>query len=170
MPEEESAVAGAIESRRREFSTGLSCARSALSKLGFPPCAIPSGPDRAPLWPSRVVGSITHCTGFCAATVALQEDYVALGIDAEVDEELPLCVLELISVDEERKWLANDHGASIGTEPVTAVQMAERKGVRAPAWPERTWRTAKPLPEHHAPPGPKAGRGCGRPISASLLQ
>lgn len=107
MAEEESAVARAIESRRREFSIGRACARSALSKLGFPPCAIPSGPDREPLWPSGIVGSITHCPGFCAAAVALQEDYVTLGIDAEVDEELPPGVLELVSVNEERKWLTN---------------------------------------------------------------
>jgi len=107
MAEEESAVAGAVDSRRREFSVGRACARSALSKLGFPPCAIPSRPDRAPLWPAGIVGSITHCAGFCAAAVALQQDYVALGIDAEVDEELPSGVLELISVNEERKWLAN---------------------------------------------------------------
>jgi len=105
MAEEESAVARAIESRRREFSIGRACARSALSKLGFPPCAVPSGPDREPLWPSGIVGSITHCAGFCAAAVALQEDYVTLGIDAEVDEELPSGVLELISVNEERNWL-----------------------------------------------------------------
>ncbi|MDK1493915.1 hypothetical protein QN219_28415 [Sinorhizobium sp. 7-81] len=106
MVEEESAVVSAVESRRREFAIGRTCARSALSKLGFPPCAIPGGPHRAPLWPSGIVGSITHCAGFCAAAVALQEDYVALGIDAEVDEELPSGVLAIISVDEERQWLA----------------------------------------------------------------
>ncbi|UVK49305.1 4'-phosphopantetheinyl transferase superfamily protein (plasmid) [Mesorhizobium sp. AR07] len=107
MAEEESAIATAAESRRREFSIGRACARAALSKLGFSPCAIPSGPHREPLWPPGVVGSITHCAGFCAAAVAQHGDYAALGIDAEVDEELPSGVLELISVDEERYWLAN---------------------------------------------------------------
>nr|WP_280921522.1 4'-phosphopantetheinyl transferase superfamily protein [Sinorhizobium mexicanum] len=110
MPEEESAIATAVKSRRREFSIGRACARAALSKLGFPPCAIPSGPHREPLWPAGIVGSITHCAGFYAAAVALQEDYVALGIDAEVDEELPSGVLSLISGDEERYWIANASG------------------------------------------------------------
>ncbi|WP_234705049.1 4'-phosphopantetheinyl transferase family protein [Sinorhizobium meliloti] len=89
MAEEESAIATAVKSRRREFSIGRACARAALSKLGFPPSAIPTGPNREPLWPSGVVGSITHCAGFHAAAVALQKDCVALGIDVEVDEELP---------------------------------------------------------------------------------
>ncbi|MDK1376586.1 MULTISPECIES: 4'-phosphopantetheinyl transferase superfamily protein [unclassified Sinorhizobium] len=107
MAEEESAIATAVKSRRREFSIGRACARAALSKIGVPPCAIPSGPHREPLWPSGIVGSITHCAGFYAAAVALQEEYVALGIDAEVDEELPSGVLSLISRDEERYWIAN---------------------------------------------------------------
>ncbi|PDT33384.1 MULTISPECIES: 4'-phosphopantetheinyl transferase family protein [Sinorhizobium] len=107
MAEEESAIATAVKSRRREFSIGRACARAALSKLGFPPSAIPTGPNREPLWPSGVVGSITHCAGFHAAAVALQKDCVALGIDVEVDEELPSGVLPLISGDEERNWIAN---------------------------------------------------------------
>lgn len=106
MAEEESAIATAVKSRRREFSIGRACARAALSKLGFPPSAIPTGPHREPLWPSGIVGSITHCAGFYGAAVALQKDCVALGIDAEVDEELPSGVLSLISVDEERYSIA----------------------------------------------------------------
>lgn len=110
MAEEESAIATAVESRRREFSIGRACARAALSKLGFPPCAIPSGPHREPVWPPGVVGSITHSAEFYAAAVAQHGDYAALGIDAEADEELPSGVLELVSVDEERYWLANAPG------------------------------------------------------------
>ncbi|WP_018240324.1 4'-phosphopantetheinyl transferase [Ensifer sp. BR816] len=110
MAEEECAIANAVISRRREFSIGRACARAALAKLGFLPCAIPSGPHREPLWPSGIVGSITHCAGFYGAAVALQKDYLALGIDAEVDEELPSGVLSLISGDEERYWIANAAG------------------------------------------------------------
>ncbi|WFU06777.1 4'-phosphopantetheinyl transferase superfamily protein (plasmid) [Rhizobium sp. CB3171] len=107
MAGEESAIATAVKSRRHEFSIGRACARAALCKLGFPSCPIPSGPNREPLWPSGIVGSITHCAGFYAAAVAMQKDYIALGIDAEVDEELPSGVLSLISSHEERRWIAN---------------------------------------------------------------
>ncbi len=110
MAEEESAIATAVDSRRREFSIGRACARAALSKLGFPPCAIPVGPHREPVWPPGVVGSITHTAEFYAAAVAQHENYAALGIDAEADDELPSGVLELVSVDEERYWLANAPG------------------------------------------------------------
>ncbi|MGX9147748.1 hypothetical protein [Mesorhizobium sp. 128a] len=45
--------------RRREFGWGRHHAREALRHLGFAPVAILSR-DRAPLWPSGVVGSISH--------------------------------------------------------------------------------------------------------------
>ncbi|CCM79905.1 4'-phosphopantetheinyl transferase [Rhizobium altiplani] len=110
MAEEESAIATAVKGRRREFSIGRACARAALCKLGFPSCPVPSGPNREPLWPSGIVGSITHCVGFCAAAVAMKKDFIALGIDAEVDADLPSGVLSLISRDEERHWIANASG------------------------------------------------------------
>lgn len=81
-------VARAVEKRQREFASGRACARMAMAKLGFPPCAIPSGPRREPLWPDGVVGSVTHTAGFCAAAVATRAAYAGLGIDAEPDGPL----------------------------------------------------------------------------------
>ena len=77
------AVARAIDKRRHEFALGRTCARRALVRLGLGPVAIPTRPDRAPVWPEGVVGSITHCTGFAAAAVARSTDLRGLGIDAE---------------------------------------------------------------------------------------
>ena len=39
--------------------------------------------DRAPIWPDRVVGSITHTGDFAAAAVAWAADIAGLGIDSE---------------------------------------------------------------------------------------
>ena len=71
----------------------------------MPEAPILRGPEREPLWPEGVVGSITHCLGYRAAAVAWQRDVLALGIDAEVHEELPHGVLDQVAVAGERAWL-----------------------------------------------------------------
>ena len=107
MPEEEAAIARAVEKRRREFGLGRQCARAALARLGMPPVAIPQGPKRQPLWPAGVVGSITHCAGYCAAAVARSADVAGVGIDAEVrSRKLGDGVVERVTIPEEREWIA----------------------------------------------------------------
>ena len=81
--QEEQAVEGAVPARRREFAVGRSCARAALEKLGLGRIGIPRAADRSPVWPSGVVGSISHCANYCAAVVAREEDVLALGLDVE---------------------------------------------------------------------------------------
>jgi 4'-phosphopantetheinyl transferase EntD len=102
LPGEEAAVARAVESRRREFTTARGCARAALAKLGEPPVPIPRGPKGAPVWPAGIVGSITHCAGYRAAAVARDSDVATLGLDAEPHDRLPDGVLKVIARDEER--------------------------------------------------------------------
>jgi len=88
FPEELRSLGRAVDKRRREFTTGRACARAALSQLGIGPTAIPGGARGQPLWPPGIVGSITHCRGYCACAVARAERVVSLGIDAEAN--LPL--------------------------------------------------------------------------------
>ncbi len=81
---EEHAIVNAVEKRRREFATGRLLARQALAQFGYQGSAIPAGPDRAPIWPDGIVGSISHTHTVCAATVALKASGVAsIGIDVE---------------------------------------------------------------------------------------
>ncbi|WP_392676436.1 4'-phosphopantetheinyl transferase [Streptomyces sp. LN785] len=101
-PEEEAYVSRAVESRRREFTTGRHCARAALARLGVPATAILKGERGAPCWPDGVVGSITHCAGYRAAAVARTADLVTVGIDAEPNEPLPAGILDTVSLPEER--------------------------------------------------------------------
>jgi 4'-phosphopantetheinyl transferase EntD len=113
LPEEAAQVTRAVDRRRREFAAGRACARLALGRLGFAPRPLLSGPDRAPVWPSGAVGSITHCAGYCAAAVARSADASALGIDAEVNKPLPAGVAELVCTEVELAWTAAaDHGAT----------------------------------------------------------
>ena len=103
--EEEKALGGAVLKRRREFTAGRTCARSALERLGTPVSSLLRGPAREPLWPSGVVGSITHCESYCAAAVAYQERFAGIGIDAEVNEPLPEGTLKLVARPEELERL-----------------------------------------------------------------
>lgn len=105
FPEEERAVGGAVDKRRREFATGRACARSALARLGVPAGPIASGERGEPCWPAGVVGSITHCAGYCACAVARASEFLALGIDAEPHAPLPDGLLGDIALPEEAVWL-----------------------------------------------------------------
>lgn len=82
-------MARALPARRAEFAAGRAAARAALAALGLPPGAIPMGPDRAPVWPRGVAGSITHAGGIALAVAARTSAFVALGLDAEPDDPLP---------------------------------------------------------------------------------
>jgi 4'-phosphopantetheinyl transferase EntD len=106
LPEEEPEIARAVEKRVREYTIARSCARRALGKLGVPEVPILRGPKRQPLWPSGIVGSITHTRGYCAAAVARSAEVLTVGIDAETDAELPDGVLGVVTLPEERAMLA----------------------------------------------------------------
>lgn len=105
--EEERSVERAVPKRRQEFTTGRACARLALERLGIAPVAIASGERGEPLWPSGVVGSITHCPGYCAAAVSRPEKMMSIGIDAEVHAPLPDGVLEQVAFGRERAMVAD---------------------------------------------------------------
>lgn len=107
FPEEQRSMGRAVEKRRREFVTGRACARQALEGLGIAPVAIPSGEGGEPIWPSGVVGSISHCQGYRACAVARADDVRSLGVDAEVDEPLPDGVLEQVAFGRERAMVAD---------------------------------------------------------------
>ncbi|MGO1054920.1 4'-phosphopantetheinyl transferase family protein [Crossiella sp. CA198] len=106
LPEETAAVERAVERRRKQYTQARTCARRALSALGLPEQPILRGPKREPLWPNGIVGSITHCEGYCAAAVADRETIRSVGIDAEVHDALPDGVQRLVAVPAEHEWLA----------------------------------------------------------------
>ncbi|MGW2935630.1 4'-phosphopantetheinyl transferase family protein [Streptomyces sp. NPDC001156] len=104
-PEEEAVVARAVDKRRREFAAVRVCARQAMEKLGVPPGPVLPGKRGAPLWPDGLIGSMTHCDGYCAAALARTADLVSLGIDAEPHDRLPDGVLDVTAVPAERERL-----------------------------------------------------------------
>jgi 4'-phosphopantetheinyl transferase EntD len=103
LPEEALVVRHALDARRREFALARMLARHALADLRCPPSAILSGAHREPLWPAGIVGSITHCAGYCAAAVARTGAVSTIGIDAEIHAPLPAGVLSLVAREDERQ-------------------------------------------------------------------
>lgn len=89
FPGEAQAISNAVAKRQVEFSAGRHCARIAMAQLGYRACGIPKGLDGAPIWPSGLVGSITHCMGFCAAVVAANDRFRSVGIDMELIDAVP---------------------------------------------------------------------------------
>nr|UZH43282.1 TdmX1 [Streptomyces sp.] len=104
-PEEAALIARAVDTRRREFTTARWCARRALAGLGAPAAPLLPGPHGVPVWPSGVLGSITHCAGFRAAVAARSSTVAALGIDAEPNAPVPDGVLDAIALPDERRHL-----------------------------------------------------------------
>lgn len=86
--QDEPTLRNAVPKRQREFAAGRTAAAAALLKLGIANQRIPVGPDRNPVWPAGVVGSITHTAGLAVAVVARQAEVAGLGIDLELNEAL----------------------------------------------------------------------------------
>ena len=129
FPEEREHVARAVAKRRVEFAAVRRCARQALHELGYPPVPILPGEHREPQWPDGVVGSMTHCAGYCAAAVARSGEVSALGIDAEVHAALPEGVLDLISLESERALLAELTGRRPGSVHWDRVLFSAKESV-----------------------------------------
>jgi 4'-phosphopantetheinyl transferase EntD len=104
-PEEAAHVARSRAPRRAEFAAGRLAARRALRALGRPACAIPAAPDRAPLWPEGLSGSISHAAGLAVAVLALRPDHPLLGLDIEAAEPLEPALIAEICRPEERAAL-----------------------------------------------------------------
>jgi 4'-phosphopantetheinyl transferase EntD len=110
-PQEAAHVAMAVQKRRQEYAAGRACAREALRQLGYGEPAVLSRNDGAPIWPPGVVGSITHCPGYCGAAVARRGRIVGLGVDAEPIGELPPDLRPLVCSEWERNWIDTHQGA-----------------------------------------------------------
>lgn len=104
--EELALVKHALPQRRQEFAAGRTCARIALRRLGLANQPILVGSNRQPIWPSTVAGSITHCSGYCAAAVAWKAEIVSLGIDAELNDTLPKGVIREVATESEVECLS----------------------------------------------------------------
>ena len=104
--EERATIQRAIPRRQREFAAGRQAARLAMSRIGWPPAAIPSAPDRSPIWPEGLTGSISHTHRGCIAIVAPSRKGWFVGIDLEDDVPMEPHLWSLICTPGEQAFVS----------------------------------------------------------------
>jgi 4'-phosphopantetheinyl transferase EntD len=107
LPGEAVYVGRAVAKRVQEFAAGRLCARRALAEFGIVDFPIRVADDRQPIWPDRMVGSITHTAGFCAAVVAERRRIGAVGVDSEVVGDVNAEIWPSICVPGETAWIGS---------------------------------------------------------------
>jgi 4'-phosphopantetheinyl transferase EntD len=112
LPEEAAAFAASIVKVRRASGAARIVARELLSRLGHAVCALPRAPSGAPVWPTGVIGSLTHDARVAMAAVGRSSDVGAIGIDVEPAEPLPAEILDMVATPRELLKIADDpyHG------------------------------------------------------------
>ena len=105
--EEEQLLVGCVERRRREIIAGRTCAHLALQEIGIRRFPLLAAPNRTPVWPPNVVGSITHtfgCVdGYCGVAIADRRRAWGVGVDAEPRMDLPEDMWDLVLDRDERQ-------------------------------------------------------------------
>ena len=71
--------------RANEFSTGRLLAHTLLAQHGYAGTPVPASPDRMPVWPADILGSISHSRALAAVALCkhASTDITGLGIDIE---------------------------------------------------------------------------------------
>lgn len=119
------AVPNAVASRQREFAAGRQAARAAMCQLSLPAQAIPAGPDRAPIWPSGLTGSITHSGRLCLAAVTHAPRLI--GVDLEPATPLDAGLWDSILLPQEIAALADDPNAGLRAKLIFSAKESAYK-------------------------------------------
>lgn len=99
------AMSHAVPRRRAEYSAGRIGAHRAMQRLGFAPMPVLNGEDRAPIWPTGITGSISHCGGACVVLMTKTSNFQSIGVDVEDNLPLPIDAIETVCLPQEILWL-----------------------------------------------------------------
>jgi len=119
------ALANAVPNRVREFSAGRAAARQAVLQLGHALAAIPQGPDRAPIWPPGLTGSISHTATLCLAAVTHAP--LLIGIDLEPATPLAPDLWDVVLLPAEQAMLRSNPNAPTLAKLVFSAKEAAYK-------------------------------------------
>jgi len=92
--------------RQRSYAAGRVAAHTAMAGLGQPVHPVLMTPDRAPLWPEGLTGSISHSQSCCIAALGRKDQVHALGVDVEEDTKLDSDLVATVCTNSERAWLS----------------------------------------------------------------
>lgn len=103
--EEEAYLRNALPKRRLEFIAGRLCARRALAQFGIEKFPLLVGNNREPIWPTGIVGSISHTEGYCAVAVSRKCLIKTIGLDVELTRRLSRDCWRQICTRSELAWV-----------------------------------------------------------------
>jgi 4'-phosphopantetheinyl transferase EntD len=89
-------------------------ARRLLAQLGHPDHDLLPDTDRVPIWPTGVVGSISHKDDLCVVVVSRERDRSGLGVDVEQDQPPKPGLERMVCTPAERHWLEAVDSAEAG--------------------------------------------------------
>jgi len=128
------ALQRATAKRRVQFLAGRHCARMAIEGVAPEALAdaLPQDPDGCPVWPVRLVGSISHTDRFATAAVALRSEARGLGVDVEpvMSGEATAEIERLIASNEETRRVRRA-GDLAAAEALTLVFSAKESLYKA---------------------------------------
>jgi enterobactin synthetase component D len=76
-------IAKSVPKRQAEYFFGRLAAKFSMSRLLVTPTEVKIGDLRQPVWPSGLIGSISHTNSIAASLVLRKEYYKFVGIDVE---------------------------------------------------------------------------------------
>jgi enterobactin synthetase component D len=93
--------------RKQEFLAGRVCAMKAAELIGIQISDIPTAKNREPVWPSGIVGSISHSNVMAVSCIAKSSDFISVGIDTEslIVEETIKAIKNAIALPSEISFL-----------------------------------------------------------------
>ncbi|MBV9579117.1 MAG: 4'-phosphopantetheinyl transferase superfamily protein [Chloroflexi bacterium] len=101
----------AVAGRRALFALGRAAARDALREIGIEAAGIARGGGGQPLWPTGVVGAISHSAAVALAIVGSRADYAGLGVDVEEPARGPIArAARLVCRPNEMAWADPEAG------------------------------------------------------------
>jgi len=106
LPQEIGAMSRMVPVRQKSFAAGRVAAHLAMTRLGHPVAPVLMTPDRAPLWPAHLTGSISHSHTCCIAALGRADQVRALGVDVEEDSDLESDLVPEVCTGKERAWLS----------------------------------------------------------------
>lgn len=106
LPQESGPMARMAPIRQKAYTAGRCAAHHALRDLGHPVAPVLMAPDRAPVWPKGLTGSISHSQTCCIAALGRVNQVAALGVDVEEDSDLDHDLLTTVCTADERAWLS----------------------------------------------------------------
>lgn len=105
LADEIASLPRATTARQREFTAGRAAVHDAMRLLGLPPQPVRQGPDRAPIWPQGLTGSISHTDTACLAAIGRTETTRAIGLDLESSAPLDADLVPVICTPAEQNAL-----------------------------------------------------------------